>query len=234
MYIMYQCCQCGARLTPDRIHSYSKNRSKEFYLCKHFPSVEFRYETTYGFFTVGWSITITNNKVKCGKCKNWRYFSEKTFKKGTTHYNDYIECCDNVITFSGHEDGYYYNGSGYEIQRRNNERKILELKQLIEKLIEEIKRREKEEKLRREKEERLRKEREEKRRREREKMNRMRKEQDEESEDLDKIINFDTSWMEKENEKIINNAEITFSENINYTLEADIEKNYKYKLAKTH
>ena len=216
MNIMFQCCQCGSSIRPDRIHSYSRNRSKDFYLCKHFPNVEFRYETKYGFFTAGWRITIKDNYVKCGNCKKWLHFSDKTFKSGTTHYNDYIECCDNVVTFSGHEDGYYYYGSGFEVQRRINKKKM-ELKKMIEKILQEI----------------ARLEREEKRRREREKMNRMMKEQDEESENLDKIINFDTNWIENETMEVIANAEMTFSDNINYNVKADIEKNFKYQISKS-
>ncbi len=232
MNIMFQCCQCRRSIRPDRIHSYSKNRNKDFYLCKHFPNVQFRYETKYGFFTLGWRITIKNIYVKCGNCKRWLSFSEKTFKSGITDYNDYIECCDNVVTFSGHENGYYYNGIGFEVQRRINKKKM-ELKKTIEKLLQEIARLEREEKLRKEREEKLRREREEKRRREREKMNRMMKEQEEESENLDKVINFDMNWMENEMMEVITNAEMTFSDNINYNVKADIEKNFKYQISKT-
>ena len=131
MYIQFQCCQCGSRIRPDGIHSYSWNSSKEFYLCKHFPNVEFSYETKWGFFTLGWRITIYNIYAKCGNCKKWLHFDSKTFKKGTTHYNDYMECCDNVITLGAHEDDYYYSGSGFEVQNRINEKK--------KKILEEIK-----------------------------------------------------------------------------------------------
>ena len=156
MYIQFQCCQCGSRIRPDGIHSYTWNSSKEFYLCKHFPNVEFSYETKWGFFTLGWRITINNIYAKCGNCNKWLHFDSKTFKKGTTHYNDYMECCDNVITLGAHEDGYYYSGSGFDVQNRINEKKKKLLEE-IKKLLEEIERLEREEKLRKEREEKLRK-----------------------------------------------------------------------------
>ena len=224
MYIQFQCCQCGSRIRPDGIHSYSWNSSKEFYLCKHFPNVEFSYETKWGFFTLGWRITIYNIYAKCGNCKKWLHFDSKTFKKGTTHYNDYMECCDNVITLGAHEDDYYYSGSGFEVQNRINEKKKKILEE-IKKLLEEI--------LRKEREEKLRKEREERKRKEREKKNRIRREQEEESEELDKVITFDTSRIQNDTKELINKAEINFTDNINYDVNEDIEKNFKYKVTKT-
>ena len=241
MYIQFQCCQCGSRIRPDGIHSYTWNSSKEFYLCKHFPKVEFSYETKWGFFTLGWRITIYNIYAKCGNCKKWLHFDSKTFKKGTTHYNDYMECCDNVVTFGAHEDDYYYNGSGFQVQNRINEKKK-KLLEMIKKLLEEIERlereeklrKEREEKLRKEREEKLRKEREEKLRKEREKMNRISREQDEESEELDKVITFDTSRIQNDTMELTNKAEIIFSDNINFNVNEEIEKNFKYKVSKSN
>ena len=224
MYIQFQCCQCGSRIRPDGIHSYTWNSSKEFYLCKHFPKVEFSYETKWGFFTLGWRITINNIYAKCGNCNKWLHFDSKTFKKGTTHYNDYMECCDNVITLGAHEDGYYYSGSGFDVQNRINEKKKKLLEE-IKKLLEEIERLEREEKLR--------KEREERKRKEREKKNRIRREQEEESEELDKVITFDTSRIQNDTKELINKAEIIFTDNINYDVNEDIEKNFKYNVTKT-
>ena len=224
MYIQFQCCQCGSRIRPDGIHSYTWNSSKEFYLCKHFPKVEFSYETKWGFFTLGWRITINNIYAKCGNYNKWLHFDSKTFKKGTTHYNDYMECCDNVITLGAHEDGYYYSGSGFDVQNRINEKKKKLLEE-IKKLLEEIERLEREEKLR--------KEREERKRKEREKKNRIRREQEEESEELDKVITFDTSRIQNDTKELINKAEIIFTDNINYDVNEDIEKNFKYKVTKT-
>ena len=223
MYIQFQCCQCGSRIRPDGIHSYTWNSSKEFYLCKHFPKVEFSYETKWGFFTLGWRITINNIYAKCGNCNKWLHFDSKTFKKGTTHYNDYMECCDNVITLGAHEDGYYYSGSGFDVQNRINEKKKKLLEE-IKKLLEEIERLEREEKLR--------KEREERKRKEREKKNRIRREQEEESEELDKVITFDTSRIQNDTKELINKAEIIFTDNINYDVNEDIEKNFKYNVTK--
>ena len=224
MYIQFQCCQCGSRIRPDGIHSYTWNSSEKFYLCKHFPNVEFSYETKWGFFTLGWRITIYNIYAKCGNCNKWLHFDSKTFKKGTTHYNDYMECCDNVITLGAHEDDYYYSGSGFEVQNRINEKKKKLLEE-IKKKLEEIQRKEREEKLR--------KEREERKRKEREKKNRIRREQEEESEELDKVITFDTSRIQNDTKELINKAEIIFTDNINYDVNEDIEKNFKYKVTKT-
>ena len=224
MYIQFQCCQCGSRIRPDGIHSYTWNSSEKFYLCKHFPNVEFSYETKWGFFTLGWRITIYNIYAKCGNCNKWLHFDSKTFKKGTTHYNDYMECCDNVITLGAHEDGYYYSGSGFDVQNRINEKKKKLLEE-IKKLLEEI--------LRKEREEKLRKEREERKRKEREKMNRIIREQEEESEELDKVITFDTSRIQNDTEELINKAERNFTDNINYDVNEDIEKNFKYNVTKT-
>ena len=259
MYIQFQCCQCRSRYRADEIHSYTRNSTKKFYLCKHFPNVQFSYEAKWGFFTLGWRITIYDIYAKCGesKCNKWLHFDSKTFKKGTTHYNDYMECCDNVITLGAHEDDYYYSGSGFDVQSRINEKKKKQLEE-IKKLLEEIKRKEREEKLRKEREEKLRKEREEKKRKEREeklrkereeklrkeieekkrkekeKRDRIMREQDEESEELDKFITFDTSRIQNDTKELSNKAEIIFTDNINYDVNEDIEKNFKFKISKSN
>ena len=258
MYIQFQCCQCQSRIRPDPIHSYTNNSSREFYLCKHFPNVEFRHETKYGFFTLGWRTTIYNTGAKCGICNKWLYFNSKTFKKGTTHYDDYMECCDNVITLGIHEDGYYYSGSGFDVQNRiyEKKKKLLEEKlnkereeklrkereEKLRKEIEEKQRKEREEKLRKEREEKLRKEieekqrkeREEKLRKEREKRDRIMGEQDEEIEELDKFITFDTSRIQNDTKELSNKAEIIFTDNINHDVNEDIEKNIKFKVSKSN
>ena len=235
MKIQFQCCQCRSRYRADEIHSYTRNSSKKFYLCKHFPNVQFSYEAKWGFFTLGWRITIYDIYAKCGEseCNKLLHFDSKTFRKGTTHYNDYMECCDNVITFGAHEDGYYYSGSGFDVQKQINEKKKQLLKE-IKKLLEEIERKEREEKLRKEREEKLRKEREEKKRKEKEKRDRIMREQDEESEELDKFITFDTSRIQNDTKELSNKAEIIFTDNINYDVNEDIEKNFKFKISKSN
>ena len=230
MKFLFQCCQCGNSYKVDQIHSYTRNNSEERYICQHFPTVEYRYETKYGFFTWKWQITLKNIYVQCGKCKSWRHFSDKTFKSGTTHYNDYEVCCDNVVVFGAHEDGWYYSGSGWEVQNEINRRKKNE--EMKRKLKEEKERKEREEKLRKEKEERERKEREEKKRREREKMNRMMREQDEETEILNEVINCDLNWIENITAEMNTEADVIVSNNINWSLNEYIEQNYKYKMSK--
>ena len=59
------------------------------------------------------------------------------------------------------------------------------------------------------------------------------REQDEESEELDKFITFDTSRIQNDTKELINKAEINFTDNINYDVNEDIEKNFKYKVTKT-
>jgi hypothetical protein len=231
MKFLFECCQCGKEYRVAQIHSYTKNQSEEHYICQHFPIVEYRYETKYGFFTWKWRITLKNIYVKCGNCNSWKHFSDKTFKSGTTHYNDYEVCCDNVVAFGAHEDGWYYNGSAWEVQEDIKKRKKIE--EMMRKLKEEKMRKEKEEKLRKEKEEKERKEREEKKRREREKMNRMMREQDEETEILNEVINCDLNWIENDTTQMINETDVIFSDNINFTLKEEIEQNYKFKMCKS-
>ena len=264
MYFMFECCRCKSRIRYGAIHSYSRNSSRQFNLCKHFSNVQFSYETKYGFFTLGWRIKIYNIYVRCGgNCKRWRRFSDQTFHRNYTHFNDYIECCDNVVVFSAHDDGYYYNGNGFEIQQEiiRKKKEMLRNKKLLREKLrkereeklrkekeeklrrereeklrrerEEKLRREREEKLRREREEKLRRETEEKKRREIEERNRIMKEQEEENENLDCIINYDTSWIENETMELNTKAEISISESIIYTAKNQIEENYKYTMKKT-
>ena len=262
MKFLFECCQCGKSYKVAQIHSYTKNRSEEPYICQHFPTVEYRYETKYGFFTWKWQITLKNIYVQCGKCKNWRHFSDKTFKSGITHYDDYEVCCDNVVAFGAHEDDWYYSGSGWEVQkeidrRKKNEemkrklkeererkereeklrkekeeRERKEREEKLRKLKEERERKEREEKLRKEKEEKERKESEEKERREREKMNRMMREQDEETEILNEVINCDLNWIENITAEMNTEADVIVSDNINWSLNEYFEQNYKFKICK--
>ena len=67
--------------------------------------------------------------------------------------------------------------------------------------------------------------REEKKRKEREKKNRIRREQD--SEELDKFIIFDTSWIQNDKKEISNKDQIIFRDNINYDVNEDIEKKFQ-------
>ena len=61
---MFECCRCKSRIRYGAIHSYSRNSSRQFNLCKHFSNVQFSYETKYGFFTLGWRIKIYNIYVR--------------------------------------------------------------------------------------------------------------------------------------------------------------------------
>ena len=156
-----------------KVHSYSWNKEKTKFvfqvkkdkklkdanLCEHFSSIKFNFKTRYGFFTLGWKIEIMNVEVVCASEEPPKsiYFSDQTFSSSHHDYEEYKECCGNIIIYSAHEDGPHCDKEeALKIQER-----IAEQKKLMKELTEQH-RKNQEETEEKEKEERKRKEREEK------------------------------------------------------------------------
>jgi hypothetical protein len=71
IYIYLQCCKCK---NSHKLHlySFSFNQYEIFNnLCEHF-NIKYTYITNFGFFTLGWSITL-EVKVQCRKCEESYY-----------------------------------------------------------------------------------------------------------------------------------------------------------------
>ena len=83
----------------------------------------------------------------------------------------------------------------------------------------------------REKEEREMKERENRQRNEQQIENRkigeIINQQEKENNELNRKINFDTSWIDIQMTQMITSAEITYSENMNFNAQKEINANYK-------
>ena len=222
------------------IHSYSWNKSGEkYYLCRHFPEIELSWKTKYGFFTLGWKVEIYNVNAKCGNCKKRIYFANQTFNSKNYKWNEDRDCCDNVIIYSAHEGKFVCGNSGLKRQERINQqiKEIKAAEEKLKKLKEEAKKLEKEEKLRREKEEEMKKEKEKKRRRKLERENKelceIINQQEEEEKQLNKRINADTSWIEKQMSEMITEADVIYSNNNNFDAQRAINANYKCQMGKS-
>ena len=243
MNVLFKCCheKCNKEKREIReiIHSYSWNKSGEKYnLCSHFPEIELSWKTKYGFFTLGWKVEIYNVSAKCGKCKRWLYFANQTFNSKNNEHEDDRECCDNVIIYSAYEGKFCCGGAGLKRQERINQqiKEIKAAEEKLKKLKEKAEKLEKEEKLRREKEEEAKKEKEKKRRRKLERENKelceIINQQEEEEKQLNRRINADTSWIEKQMSEMITEADVTYSKHNNFDAQKAINANIKCQMGK--
>jgi hypothetical protein len=242
MNVLFKCCQCNNPKGEKRmiIHSYSWNKSgANYYLCSHFPEIELSWKTKYGFFTLGWKVEIFKVYAKCGQCKKWIYFPDQTFNSKNNKCNFDKDCCDHVIIYSAREGYFSFNDDGLKRKERINQqiKEIKAAEEKLKKLKEEAKKLEKEEKLRREKEEEVKKEKEKKRRRKLEKENKelceIINQQEEEEKQLNKRINADTSWIEKQMSEMITEADVIYSNNNNFDAQRAINANYKCQMGKS-
>ncbi len=248
MNVSFKCFSCGKKTDDFKIHSYSwnkdsyilyknnKNNSKEkvMELCKHFDEIKLSWEAKYGFFTLGWKVEIYNVSVKCKEKGHILHFQKQTYNKQNNRYEEVQDCCDHVIVYYADENK---NGecSDNGLNRQNNINKIMqEIKAAEEKLKkekEETERLEKEEKMMREKEEREMKERENRRRNqlqiENRKMREIINQQEKENNELNKKINFDTSYIDDIMTQEITSADVTYSENICVNAQKEINAIYK-------
>ena len=147
IYIYLQCYKCK---NSHKLHlySFSSNQYEKFFnLCEHF-NTKYTYIAKYGFFSLGWSITL-EVKVQCKKC-NSKYFNFGSITFNSDYYsyqNTYI-CCHNVFSIS--VDGYKYLSDGNALSLQEEQKKLEEKykKENEEKMYEEEKRkREEKEKL---------------------------------------------------------------------------------------
>ncbi len=125
IYIWMLCCKCHKNI---KLHLYScsKNKNDIFVkLCDHF-NVKYTYICKWGFFTLGWKITL-EVKVQCRKCNhNYYNFGQITFNSDYYNLDRLYDCCYNVFSLS--VDGYKYlnDGKGNLLQAKlkENEEKI--------------------------------------------------------------------------------------------------------------
>ena len=260
MYVQFKCFKCESIQQTD-IHSYSSNQEKPFKieeLCEHFSDIELKWTTKWGFFTLGWKVTIYDVSVNCKehpKYKRRIYFANETFQrgeifnKGVNKYEEIQECCNNIIVYSAYEGDFGCSDDGKNRQQKINNY-IEEIKadeEKLKKLKEEEEKLEKEEKLRKQKEEEERREREEEEKKEKEKEKRRRsqyeqenkemleiiKQQEKEEKELNKRVNIGASWIEEQMSQMISEANATYSKNISFNAQKTIKANFQCQAVKS-
>ena len=260
MYVQFKCFKCESIQQKD-IHSYSSNQEKPFKikkLCEHFSDIELKWTTKWGFFTLGWKVTIYDVSVNCKehpKYKRRIYFANETFQrgeifnKGVNKYEEIQECCNNIIVYSAYEGDFGCSDDGKNRQQKINNyiEEIKADKEELQKLKEEEEKLEKEEKLRKQKEEEERREREEEEKKEKEKEKRRRsqyekenkemleiiKQQEKEEKELNKRVNIGASWIEEQMSQMISEANTTYSKNIIFNPQKMIKANFQFKAVKS-
>ena len=132
MYVQFKCFQCES-IQRTEIHSYSRNQEKDPFkiekLCEHFSDIELKWTTKWGFFTLGWKVTIYDVSVNCKehpKYKRRIYFANETFQrgeifnKGVNQYEEIQECCNNIIVYSAYEGDFGCSKDGKNRQQKIN------------------------------------------------------------------------------------------------------------------
>ena len=220
MNVLFKCCQCLNELKKE-VHSYNKNASFKGKLCEHFSEVYFRWNTSFGFFTLGWKVEIKDVFVRCNLCQNWLHFNDATFNSKHNIHKEFLECHNNVVIYNANEGYYEQTNNGYELQNRINRKR------------EEMARFEREQKINREKEEKLRKEKIINQQIEKKQMNEIIKQQEKESNELEIYFNTDISWidiqMNEKNEK----SDKIFTEIMNFDAKKMIEQNFNFQMIKS-
>ena len=244
MYVQFKCFKCESIQQKD-IHSYSSNRDEPFKiekLCEHFSDIELKWTTKWGFFTLGWKVTIYDVSVNCKEHRtdNRRiYFANETFQrgeifnKGVNKYEEIQECCNNIIVYSAYEGDFGCSDDG-KIRQQKINNYIEEIKadeEELQKLKEEEERREREE------EEKKEKEKEKRRRSQYEKENKemleIIKQQEKEEKELNKRVNIGASWIEEQMSQMISEANTTYSKNIICNPQKMIKANFQFKAVKS-
>ena len=244
MYVQFKCFKCESIQQTD-IHSYSLNQEKPFKieeLCEHFSDIELKWTTKWGFFTLGWKVTIYDVSVNCKRrpeCGRRIYFANETFQrgekfnKGVNKYEEIQECCNNIIVYSAYEGDFGCSNDGKNLQQKINNyiQEIKADKEELQKLKEEEERREREE------EEKKEKEKEKRRRSQYEKENKemleIIKQQEKEEKELNKRVNIGASWIEEQMSQMISEANTTYSKNINFNAQKMIKANFQFKAVKS-
>ena len=247
MNVLFKCFKCESDKKEKGeiekvIHSYSRNKNNSYdpyknKLCKHFFSVKFNWKTRYGFFTLGWKVEIFNVKVGCSKCKRTIDFDDQTFSSSHHDYEEYKECCGNIIIYSAHEDGPHCDKEeALKLQERIAEEKKL-MKEVTEqrrKIQEETEEMEKEERRRQEREEKKRRERENARRklqeRENKELDEIIKRQEKENEELNNQIDIDISYIDVQMSQMTTESDITYTAMINFNAKKEINKNINFQV----
>ena len=236
MYVQFKCFKCESIQQKD-IHSYSSNQEEPFKieeLCEHFSDIELKWTTKWGFFTLGWKVTIYDVSVNCKehpKYKRRIYFANETFQrgeifnKGVNKYEEIQECCNNIIVYSAYEGDFGCSNDGKNIQQKINN------------YIEEIKADKEELQKLKEEEEKKEKEKEKRRRSQYEKENKemleIIKQQEKEEKELNKLVNIGASGIEEQMSQMISEANTTYSKNINFNAEKTIKANFQFKAVKS-
>ena len=211
IYVLFQCCKCNAK---HRLHLYSCSSNKYDLspaLCEHF-NIRYSYVCKYGFFTLGWSITL-EVKVQCKKCNSKYYnFGTTTFNSSYYNHDNHHSCCYNVFMIS--VDGYNYSSDGKGLILQEKQRKMEE----------EFKKQEEEKK----------KQEEEKRKQLQEKMKIQQEinRQKEEEKEIDLIYNFDTNYIDSEISRLLTKADYKIKSELSFDIEEEMNKNFEFKFSK--
>ena len=238
MYVQFKCFKCESIQQTD-IHSYSLNQEKPFKieeLCEHFSDIELKWTTKWGFFTLGWKVTIYDVSVNCKehpKYKRRIYFANETFQrgekfnKGVNKYEEIQECCNNIIVYSAYEGDFGCSNDGKNLQQKINNyiEEIKAVKEELQKLKEEEEKKEKE----KEKEKRRRSQYE----KEKKEMLEILKQQEKEEKELNKLVNIGASGIEEQMSQMISEANTTYSKNINFNAQKMIKANFQFKAVKS-
>ena len=94
---MFKCWRCKKDIR-DHLYSFLRNKSIKKKICDHF-TINYSYETKYGFLSVGWRITIVAECI-CLNDKYTHYFNTKTFSSKDYEIQEIKVCCNNVCTYS--------------------------------------------------------------------------------------------------------------------------------------
>ena len=236
MYVQFKCFKCESIQQKD-IHSYSSNQEEPFKieeLCEHFSDIELKWTTKWGFFTLGWKVTIYDVSVNCKEHPTYKrriYFANETFQrgeifnKGVNKYEEIQECCNNIIVYSAYEGDFGCSDDGKNRQQKINNyiEEIKADKEELQKLKEE------EEKKEKEKEKRRRSQYE----KEKKEMLEILKQQEKEEKELNKRVNIGASWIEEQMSQMISEANTTYSKNINFNAQKMIKANFQFKAVKS-
>ena len=207
IYIYLQCCKCK---NSHKLHlySFSFNQYEIFNnLCEHF-NIKYTYITNFGFFTLGWSITL-EVKVQCRKCEESYYnFGKITFN--SENYDkelDYV-CCNNVFSIGVSGDKFSNNGKALLKQEKIN-------KEIRDKLKME----------------------EEKRNQERRKIEEEKRNQEkieiERQNYINKIFDYDMNYIDEDLNDILLYQNTQLSIDLTFDINEEIEKKLNYNVVKT-
>ena len=126
IYVFLQCCKCNSQ---KRIHLYSCSRDKDdvsYTLCNHF-TIRYTYTCKFGFFTLGWSITL-GVRISCRNCNSSYDFGTYTFNSSYYSLETHHTCCHKVFRMNVSGYSYASDTHGLDLQEMEDKRVMEEEK----------------------------------------------------------------------------------------------------------